>query len=129
MGGNNGTVDALAMTKPVQDMMRPHLVDIHPYDPVDPPDVLAKRTGLPEERIVKLNANENPYGGSPKVNEALANAPVHVLPRPAATERQGGAIGAHRVRRGPHSRRSGQRRADRPPDQAFHLPRGHIAGL
>ena len=47
MGGNNGTVDALAMSKPVQDMVRPHLVDIHPYDPVDPPDVLAKRTGCP----------------------------------------------------------------------------------
>ena len=37
---------------------------------------------MPEERIVKLNANENPYGGSPKVNEALANAPVHVYPDP-----------------------------------------------
>ena len=82
MGSNNGTVEALAMSKPVQDMVRPHLVDIHPYDPVDPPEILAKRTGLPEESIVKLNANENPYGGSPKVNEALANAPVHVYPDP-----------------------------------------------
>ena len=63
-------------------MVRPHLVDVRPYDPVDPPDVLAKRMGLPEESIVKLNANENPYGTSPRVAEAIAKAPVHVYPDP-----------------------------------------------
>ena len=59
------------MSRPVRDMVRPHLVDVRPYDPVDPPEVLAKCMGLPEESIVKLNANENPYGASPKVAEAL----------------------------------------------------------
>ena len=63
-------------------MVRPHLVDVRPYDPVDPPEVLAKRMGLPEESIVKLNANENPYGTSPRVAEAIAKAPVHVYPDP-----------------------------------------------
>ena len=70
------------MTKPIQDLVRPHLVDIHTYEPVDPPEVLAKRAGVPEEDIVKLNGNENPYGGSPKVAEALAKAPVHIYPDP-----------------------------------------------
>ena len=70
------------MTKPIHDLVRPHLVDIKTYDPIDPPDVLAKRAGVPEEKIVKLNGNENPYGGSPKVAEALANAPIHVYPDP-----------------------------------------------
>ena len=82
MGSNNGSVVAPAMSRPVQEMVRPHLIAVRPYDPVDPPEVLAKRMGLPEESIVKLNANENPYGSSPKVAEALANAPIHVYPDP-----------------------------------------------
>ncbi len=70
------------MRRPVREMARPHLVDVRPYDPVDPPEVLAKRMGLPAESIVKLDANENPYGASPKVAEALARAPFHVYPDP-----------------------------------------------
>ena len=56
----------------IRQMMRSHLVDMEPYEGVDPPEVLAQRAGVPAERIVKLNANENPYGPSPKVAAALA---------------------------------------------------------
>jgi histidinol-phosphate aminotransferase len=38
---------------------------------MDPIDVVARELGLPEERIAKLDGNENPYGPSPKVAEAL----------------------------------------------------------
>ena len=54
--------------------MQPHLVATPPYVPVEPPDEVAQRIGLPPERIVKLDANENPYGPSPKVAAALAKA-------------------------------------------------------
>lgn len=37
------------------------------------PDVLEKKAKVPPEEIVKLNANENPYGCSPRVNQALAD--------------------------------------------------------
>ena len=47
--------------------IQPHLRAVPPYVPVEPPDEVAKRLGLPAERIVKLDANENPYGPSPKV--------------------------------------------------------------
>ena len=82
------------MAKPIQDLVQPHLVDIHTYDPVDPPEVLAKRAGVPEESIVKLNGNENPYGGSPKVAEALAKAQVHIYPDPLQRSARA-ALSAH----------------------------------
>lgn len=68
----------------IRHMMRSHLVDMEPYEGVDPPEVLAQRAGVPAERIVKLNANENPYGPSPKVAVALAqykNYPIYPDPQ------------------------------------------------
>jgi histidinol-phosphate aminotransferase len=63
--------------------MQPHLVATPPYVPVEPPDEVAQRIGLPPERIVKLDANENPYGPSPKVIAALAKAGnYHIYPDP-----------------------------------------------
>ena len=63
--------------------MQPHLVATPPYVPVEPPDEVAQRVGLPPERIVKLDANENPYGPSPKVVAALAKAGnYHIYPDP-----------------------------------------------
>jgi histidinol-phosphate aminotransferase len=52
-------------------LVRPHLAAMPGYKPMDAIDVVAKQLGLPEERIVKLDGNENPYGPSPKVAEAL----------------------------------------------------------
>ena len=66
----------------IEDLIRPHLVEIQTYEPVDPPEVLAQRAGIPEDRVVKLNGNENPYGASPEVAEALAKAPLHIYPDP-----------------------------------------------
>ncbi len=63
--------------------MQPHLVATPPYVPVEPPDEVAQRIGLPPERIVKLDANENPYGPSPKVVAALAQGQsYHIYPDP-----------------------------------------------
>jgi histidinol-phosphate aminotransferase len=69
--------------KPLSQWMQPHLRSAPPYVPVEPPDEVAKRLGLPPERIIKLDANENPYGPSPKVIEALAKASsYHIYPDP-----------------------------------------------
>jgi histidinol-phosphate aminotransferase len=71
------------MGGPLERWMQPHLVATPPYVPVEPPDEVAQRIGLPPERIVKLDANENPYGPSPKVAEALAKAQsYHIYPDP-----------------------------------------------
>ena len=66
----------------IEKLIRPHLVDIQAYEPVDPPELLAKRAGIPEDQILKLNGNENPYGGSPKAAAALAVTPLHIYPDP-----------------------------------------------
>ena len=64
-------------------LVRPHLLELAPYEAVDPPEVLAAQAGIPQDRIVKLNANENPYGASSKVGEALANLDrIHIYPDP-----------------------------------------------
>ena len=71
-------------TVDVEKLIKPHLINVKTYEPVDPPELLAERAGIPREKIIKLNGNENPYGGSPKVSEALANLEVHIYPRPVA---------------------------------------------
>jgi histidinol-phosphate aminotransferase len=54
-----------------------------PYTPIEPFEVLSARLGIPIEKIVKLDANENPYGPSPKALAALANLPfAHIYPDP-----------------------------------------------
>ncbi|MCL0028836.1 histidinol-phosphate transaminase [Dehalococcoidia bacterium] len=63
-------------------LIRPHLADLQTYEPVDPPEVLARRAGIPETEIVKLNGNENPFGPSPLAVEAVAKAPLHIYPDP-----------------------------------------------
>lgn len=46
-------------------------------------DVFARRLGIPEDQVVKLDGNENPYGPSPRVAEALARFPYHhIYPDP-----------------------------------------------
>ncbi|MGE0056813.1 MAG: histidinol-phosphate transaminase [Dehalococcoidia bacterium] len=65
------------------DLVQPHLLQAPPYVPVQPPEVLAQRLGVPVERIDKLDANENPYGPSPKAVEALAkHGGYHIYPDP-----------------------------------------------
>jgi histidinol-phosphate aminotransferase len=66
----------------VEKLIRPHLVDIKTYASIDPPEALAEQAGIPEDRVIKLNANENPFGASPRAVEAVANVALHVYPDP-----------------------------------------------
>lgn len=43
------------------------------YQAVDPVEVMAETAGIPPENIIRLNGNENPYGTSPKVAQALGS--------------------------------------------------------
>ena len=60
----------------------PHLANIATYEPAEPLESMANRAGIPIKQIVRLNANENPYGPSPKVSEALSNLDPHIYPDP-----------------------------------------------
>ena len=69
-----------------QNLVRSDIADMAPYTPIVPFDVLSKRLGIPAEDIIKLDANENPYGPSPAVYRALANEKdYHIYPDPDST--------------------------------------------
>ncbi|XP_027111891.2 histidinol-phosphate aminotransferase, chloroplastic-like isoform X1 [Coffea arabica] len=51
--------------------IRSHLRKLKPYQPILPFEVLSAQLGRKPEDIVKLDANENPYGPPPEVFEAL----------------------------------------------------------
>lgn len=67
----------------VRTLLRPEIAEMEEYIPIQPFEVLSKRLGIPADEIVKLDANENPYGPLPAVAEALAEYPYyHIYPDP-----------------------------------------------
>ena len=62
--------------------MRSHLVEVTTYHGVDPTEELARSAGIKPEDVVRLNANENPYGAPQEVIDALAGLPLHEYPDP-----------------------------------------------
>jgi histidinol-phosphate aminotransferase len=68
-------------------LLREELTELEAYTPIVPFEVLSRQLGLPAEQIVKLDANENPYGPAPAVIEALAEYNFyHIYPDPQQTE-------------------------------------------
>jgi histidinol-phosphate aminotransferase len=68
-------------------LLLPHIAELEPYTPIAPFEVLSQQLGRPPEQIVKLDANENPYGPAPAVREALARYPfAHIYPDPEQRE-------------------------------------------
>lgn len=68
------------------------------YSPIEPVEILTARLGIPGDKIIKLDANENPYGPSPLVRQALANLDVvHIYPDPDSRFLRDALSKAHRV--------------------------------
>ncbi len=60
-----------------------HIKALQPYEPVIPPDAVARHLNIPICKIIKLDANENPYGMPPRARWRLANlATGHIYPDP-----------------------------------------------
>lgn len=67
--------------------VRPEIAAMEPYTPIVPFEVLSARLGRTPEEIVKLDANENPYGPSPKALDALKNGRFfHIYPDPESNQ-------------------------------------------
>jgi histidinol-phosphate aminotransferase len=63
--------------------IRAHLESLPPYVPIEPFEVLSARMGRGASQIIKLDANENPYGPLPAVHEALGRLDFpHIYPDP-----------------------------------------------
>jgi histidinol-phosphate aminotransferase len=74
----------MAAKKDILRLVKRNLIEMPGYEPIEPVDVVARALGIPEDRVVKLDGNENPYGPSPKVRQALADFRYyHIYPDPA----------------------------------------------
>ena len=63
--------------------IREHLEALPPYTPIEPFEVLSARLGRDPSQIVKLDANENPYGPLPAIRQALGELDFpHIYPDP-----------------------------------------------
>ena len=61
----------------------PHIASLPAYTPIEPFEVLSARIGRSPEEIIKLDANENPYGMAPLARLALAEMDYpHIYPDP-----------------------------------------------
>ena len=70
----------------VRSLIRPDILEMPGYVPIAPTDVLAARLGIPPERVIKLDGNENPYGPSPKALAAVRkHEAYHIYPDPDQT--------------------------------------------
>lgn len=64
-------------------LIRSQFHKMPPYEPILPFDVLSEKLGIAQERLVKLDANENPYGPVPGIGRILANLDlVNIYPDP-----------------------------------------------
>jgi len=67
-------------------LIRDHIEAMEAYQPIYPFEVLSERLGRRPEEIIKLDANENPYGPDPVVLDALSRmTSTHIYPDPEST--------------------------------------------
>ncbi len=68
-----------------QTLIRRHIKDMPAYEPILPFEVLSEKLGRQPSELVKLDANENPYGLLPCVRQALAEMEYpHIYPDPGS---------------------------------------------
>jgi histidinol-phosphate aminotransferase len=80
------------------ELIRPHVRQMPAYQPVLPFEVRSRQMGLPPESIVKLDANENPYGPIPAVVRALGGLRYpHIYPDPECRELRQALADYHHV--------------------------------
>jgi histidinol-phosphate aminotransferase len=81
-----------------QSLVRSHIKEMPAYEPILPFEVLSRQLGRQPKEIIKLDANENPYGLLPAVREALAAMPyAHIYPDPGSGELRQAISEAHSV--------------------------------
>ena len=51
-----------------------HIQDIEPYVPVDSTEQLIKSSAIKSENVIRLNANENPYGSPENILNDIKNS-------------------------------------------------------
>ena len=62
--------------------IRKHLRIVQTYEGVDSNINLSKKSGIPTKNLIRLNANENPYGTINEVKNSLQDISLHEYPDP-----------------------------------------------
>lgn len=71
----------------IEKLIRRNLTNFGSYSASTSPETLKGKVEVPVENIIKLDANENPYGCSPRVSRALAKYPyLNIYPDAEQTE-------------------------------------------
>jgi histidinol-phosphate aminotransferase len=79
-------------------LVRPHVRAMPAYKPVQPFEVLSQQLDRPPEAIIKLDANENPYGPLPAVHDALARLRYpNIYPDPESRALRRMLAGRHQI--------------------------------
>ncbi len=65
------TRNSMSNKQTIERFIRPELMAFKGYSACKSPEVIGKKLGIPASRVVKLDANENNYGPSPRVAKAL----------------------------------------------------------
>ena len=82
----------------VQKLIRSHIQDMPAYEPVMPFEVLSRQLDRDVSEIIKLDANENPYGSLPEVRQALKDmAFSHIYPDPGSQDLRRALADHHKV--------------------------------
>lgn len=63
----------------VRQFVRSDIAALEAYTPIQPFEVLSEQLGIPIEQIIKLDANENPYGPATNVAAALHDFPFYAI--------------------------------------------------
>ncbi len=77
------TASRLRLSVPLLERLSSRYRDMKPYEPVAPPERLQQDSGVSKGDIIRLNANENPYGAPPKVRRVIESfTEPHIYPDP-----------------------------------------------
>ena len=66
----------------LENYFRKHIKNIPSYEGVDPSYKLASEAGIQEDKVIKLNANENPFGKELGLGKKLSEINIHEYPDP-----------------------------------------------
>ena len=79
-------------------LIRDHIRKIKPYEPVKPLDILSEELGIPKDQLLKIDANENPYGMPPQAKQRLAEVEYgHIYPDPESRKLRAALAAFHDI--------------------------------
>ena len=70
----------------MEEFINDHIKKLSPYNPVDPNRKFSKLFNLDPGKIIRLNANENPFGPLEEVYDYMDEIPVNIYPDPNQDE-------------------------------------------